>query len=143
MDDDVRKVMLIGVGAGVFFFGLWTLFLVFVALMAESGGKNSDPLTATLVLWPLAEVIWCWIWLFFHAEQYSNSKRRTLGNALLISVLLLPPLLTMIMIWGVGVRDHDWLFLGLYLGIAIVCCHGARWLWAGTQKDRTEYATGS
>jgi len=142
MDDDVRKMMLITAGVGVFFFGLWTLFLVFGALMAESGGKNSNPLTAVLVLWPLAEVIWCWIWLFSHAEQYSNSKRRALGNALLISVLLLPPLLTMIMIW-VRVGGHDWLFLGLYLGITIVCCHGARWLWAGTQKGRTEYATGN
>lgn len=142
MDDDVRKLMLITAGAGVFFFGLWTLFLVFVALMAESGGKNSDPLTAVLVLWPLAEVIWCWIWLFFHAEQYSNSKRRALGNALLISVLLLPPLLTVSMIWN-WVRVPNWLFLSFYIGVAIVCSHGARWLWAGTRKDRAEYATGN
>src|ERR1041385_6533468 len=76
MDDDVRKLMLIAGGVGIFFFGLWTLGLVFVALMAESGGKNSDPLTATLVVLPLAEIIWCWVWLFSHAEQYSNSKKR-------------------------------------------------------------------
>jgi hypothetical protein len=140
MDDDVRKLMLIAAGCGIFFFGAWTLVLVFSALMAESGGKNSDPFTAVLVLWPLAEVIWCWIWLFFHAEQYSNSKRRALGNALLISVLLLPALLTASMIWDWG-HVPDWLFLSFYIGVTIVCSHGARWLWAGSRKDRTEYAT--
>ena len=140
MDDDVRKLMLIGAGVGIFFFGLWTLLLVFGALMAESGGKNSDPLTAMLVLWPLAEVIWCWIWLFFHAEQYSNSKGRAMGNALLISALLLPPLLTVSMIWA-RVHVPNWLFMGFYMGVTIVCSHGARWLWAGSRKDRMEYAT--
>jgi hypothetical protein len=93
-----------------------------------------------LVLLPLAEVIWCWIWLFFHAEQYSNSKRRALGNALLISVLLLPALLTASMIWDWG-HVPNWLFLSFYIGVTIVCSHGARWLWAGSRKDRTEYAT--
>ena len=140
MDDDVRKLMLIAGGVGIFFFGLWTLGLVFVALMAESGGKNSDPLTATLAVLPLAEIIWCWIWLFFHADQYSNSKGRAMGNALFISALLLPPLLMVSMIW-VRVHIPDWLFLGFYMGVTIVCSHGARWLWAGSRKDRTEYAT--
>jgi len=140
MDDDVRKLMLIAGGIGIFFFGLWTLGMVFVALMAESGGKNSDPLIAALVLWPLAEVIWCWVWLFFHAEQYSNSKGRAMGNALLISALLLPPLLLGSVTW-VDVHVPNWLFIALYLGVSIVCSHGARWLWAGTRKDRTEYAT--
>ena len=139
MDDDVRKLMLIAGGVGIFFFGLWTLGLVFVALMAESGGKNSDPLIAALVLLPLAEVIWCWVWLFFHAEQYSNSKGRAMGNALLISALLLPPLLLGSVTW-VDVHVPNWLFMALYLGVSIVCSHGARRLWAGTRKDRTEYA---
>jgi hypothetical protein len=140
MDDDVRKLMLIAGGVGIFFFGLWTLGLVFVALMAESGGKNSAPLTATLVVLPLAEIIWCWVWLFFHAEQYSISKRRAMGNALLIIALFWPPLLMGSMLW-VDVHVPDWLFTTLFIGVSIVCSHGARRLWAGSRKDRPEYAT--
>jgi hypothetical protein len=111
-----------------FLFGLWTAFLVFVALMADSG-KDSNPLPALALLWPLAEIVWCWIWLLRHAGEYSGGRQRALGNVLAIAAIILPPFFMLAIIFS---RFHppDWLFLGLSLVVTIVCCRAARILWS-------------
>jgi hypothetical protein len=35
----------------------WTVLAVFAALMAESGGKDSQPWMALFLLWPMGELI--------------------------------------------------------------------------------------
>ena len=35
----------------------WTIFLVLFSFIAESGGKNSDPLPAACAVWALVEIV--------------------------------------------------------------------------------------
>jgi hypothetical protein len=61
MISDSQRWMLIVFAAAILSYRLWTAFLVFIALLAESGGKNSQPFLALALLWPVAELAWTWL----------------------------------------------------------------------------------
>src|SRR5690242_12012829 len=57
-----RTLMLVATGIGIVIYISWLLLMAFFLLMAESGGKDSQPLLALALLWPLGELIWTWAW---------------------------------------------------------------------------------
>jgi hypothetical protein len=114
----------------------WTLLLVFAALMAESGGKNSEPLLALALLWPLGELVWTWVWVKGHAQQYLSSKRR-LGNLLMFAALIAPPLTFLLpRSWG-----RDWPVL-IPMLVTIAGCWAARLVWSRTQAPEPSASSG-
>ena len=128
-------------GIGIMGYGAWTLFLIFFALMAESGGKNPNPLLAALLLWPLGELVWTWRWLFRNAGQYSavSDKRRIVGDTLVALALIMPAPLTF-MIDKAGPWEFGML---VPAAITIAACHAARLLWSGAAESYWPGKTGN
>jgi hypothetical protein len=111
--------------------------------MAESGGKNSEPLLAMALLWPLAELIWTWIWIASHGERYSRSARRDLGDALFVIALIVPPPLSF---WvGPTIRWGGRTLWGMQIiipiAITIAGCWAARLVWSKTEQLPAETAS--
>ncbi len=133
MDDESRKWMLATSGIGILVYAGWTMFLSFLALMAESGGKNSQPLLAAALLWPLGELIATWIWVAAHARQYTNSARRSLGDGLLAVAIIAPiPLY----IGLANVVHTDWLLIAP-MAVTIAGCWAARLVWSKSEQRTT------
>jgi len=129
MNND-RKWVLAALGAGILMYGVWTAFLIYFSLMAESGGKNSNPLLALALLWPMAELIWTWCWVLRRGERYSQSSRQGLGNVLLVFALVAPVPLTL------TIREMDWEWtILLSIAITVAGCWGARFAWSRTQES--------
>jgi len=137
-----RKWMLAVTAIGIILYAFWTAFLMFVALMAESGGKNSEPLLATALLWPLGELIWTWIWVARHGQQYLSSKKRGLGNLLLVVAWIAPPPL---MLWFGKIIPRSWGDFPIVVPIFVVpiaCCWAARLVWSRAQAAETQASSG-
>ncbi|HYX53351.1 MAG TPA: hypothetical protein VE783_07850 [Candidatus Limnocylindrales bacterium] len=91
MTDSLRW-MLIVFAAAILSYGLWTAFLVFITLMAESGGKNPEPLLALALLWPWAELIWTWFFVKRRSQSYPLMPRGVrMAGEFLAGVALITP----------------------------------------------------
>lgn len=125
------KIMLVVLGAGVAAYTAWTLCLMIFALIAESGGKDSKPLLAAALLWPLGEAIWTWVWFARHQKEYLASPRQVVGHALLILALLAPPVLTLSL---TGAVHWEWGII-IPIPITIIGCWATRALWSQTADE--------
>src|SRR5262249_21260777 len=67
-----RGTMLVVLVIGIVLYGFWAAGGAVVALMAESGGKDSKPLLALALLWPLGELIWTAIWIAREGKLFSR-----------------------------------------------------------------------
>jgi hypothetical protein len=135
MGNESRKWLLVTTGLGILIYAGWTLFLVFWALMAESGGKEPQPLLAVALLWPLGELIATWMWVAAHGERYTNSSRRGLGDGLLMIALVAPiPLY-------IGLADlmqPHWVWvLVAPMAVTIAGCWAARLVWSKSEQKTT------
>ena len=127
-----RTLMLVATGIGIVVYISWLLLMAFFSLMAESGGKDSEPLLALALLWPLGELIWTWAWVARHGERYSRSALRGLGDALFIVALVVPPPLSF---WLGGKlrwagRPQWELEIIIPIAITVAACWAARLVWA-------------
>lgn len=125
--NDWRKWMLVVTALGLSLYTLWTVLLAGLALMAESG-KESRPLLAASLLWPLCELVWTWIRAAKVARQSTRSKRHTLGYVLFLAALILPPLLW----FGTSyLNAFAWeLTIIVPMAVTIAACWAARVLWS-------------
>ncbi|HKD78392.1 MAG TPA: hypothetical protein VKH81_01795 [Candidatus Angelobacter sp.] len=126
-----RKWMLAVLGIGILMYGVWTAFLVFIALMAESGGKNSNPALGLALLWPMGELIWTWFWILRHADRYSRSSRQGLGNALLVFALIAPVPFAL----AINGTGWEWEIL-LSIAVTVTGCWGARFAWSRNEQSK-------
>lgn len=129
MISDSQRWMLIVFAAAILSYGLWTAFLVFIALMAESGGKNSQPVLALLYLWPFLELVWTWIWLARRAQSLEVISRRSrhIGEVLAGTALVAPaPAFIILMI----APRNLWWIQPAGAAVTILCCWAARAAWA-------------
>src|SRR5258708_28356526 len=85
---EARKRMLIILGLGIACYGAWTSFLSIFSLIAESGGKSSEPWLAMGVFWPLLELFGSWVWIIRHPDQYAISRSRRLGDGVIIGAVV-------------------------------------------------------
>lgn len=139
---DTRKLLkMVFFAIGILAYGAWTKFLVFLALIAESG-KDSNPWLAAFLLWPLGELVWTFIWVIRNAQQYSTSRRRGLGEALVVLALILPVSL-MFFLGEIlqGVTDifvPEATIIAVPAATTIVACRFARHIWFSTGDDAAE-----
>jgi hypothetical protein len=129
---------------GILAYGAWTKLLIFLALIAESG-KDSNPWLAAFLLWPLGELVWTFIWVVRHRQQYSTSRRRGLGEALVVLALILPvPLMFFL---GSLLPETSTLpgeiFIVVPAATTIVACRFARHVWFSTGDDVAEVTPGA
>jgi len=119
--------------------------LIFLALIAESG-KASNPWLAAFLLWPLGELVWTFIWVFRHRQQYSTSRRRGLGEVLVVLALILPvPLMFFLGAILQGVMDYLPAATPIAVSAAttIAACRFARHVWSSTGDDAAEVTHGA
>jgi hypothetical protein len=132
--NDWRKWMLVVTALSISFYTLWTVLLAGLALMAESG-KESRPLLAASLLWPLCELVWTWMRAAKVARQPTQSRRQSFGYVLFLAGLVLPPLLW----FGVsGMSAVAWeLTIIVPMAVTIAACWAARLLWSSGKEART------
>src|SRR6266700_1176888 len=124
-----HKRMLILLGLGFACYGAWTLCLIVFSLIAESGGKNSNPWLALGLLWPPIELFRSWWWVLRHPDQYVISRSRRLGDGLVFGAILVSPPITILLplsdepsLWEFGVA--------LPAVLTVLACWAARKLWS-------------
>lgn len=132
--NDWRKWMLVVTALGICVYTLWTVLLAGLAMMAESG-KDSRPLLAASLLWPLCELVWTWIRAAKIARQSARSKRQSLGYVSFLVALVLPPLLW----FGTSqMSAFAWeLTIIIPMAVTIAACWVARLLWSTGKEAKT------
>lgn len=131
MDAHKRMFMIFALGIGCY--GGWTGYLIIFSLIAESGGKDSNPWLALGVLWPLGELILSWIWIGRHPGQYATGRSRRLGDGLVIGALVVLPPITFLTIvlggqpfWELGIAVPGMMM--------VITCWVARRLWSRSRE---------
>jgi hypothetical protein len=134
MEDDGRP-MLIAFGIFILFFAWWTAFHVSIALLRQRG-YGPHPILAALLLWPLIELIWTWIWASFHRKQLVkiDSPRRKRGQALIAMALFLPAPLYFVL--NVIESTSGWPAITMMIGTTVAGCWAARITWSRVVKNR-------
>lgn len=133
-----HKRMAIIFGLGIACYGAWTLFLCMFSLIAESGGKDSNPWVAVGVFLPLIELIRTWVWINMHADEYAISRSRKLGDSLVIGSMVASPPITL---WVCGplffqLGAEFWPLSFAVPGLlTIIACWAARKLWSRTEAS--------
>jgi hypothetical protein len=103
----------------------WTAFMMFVFLLAESGGKNSQPWLAAMLLLPLGEAVFTWWWLVRkRGESFVPVKKWLPGGSVLTLALFLPTLL----IATIFRRASESVGTALYVAATVICFHVGRYL---------------
>jgi hypothetical protein len=128
-----HKRMSIILGLGIVCYGVWTSFLSIFSLIAESGGKDSNPWLAVGLFVPLVELIRSWVWINKHPDQYATSRSKGLGDGLIMGAIVAAPPITLFVstplffqlgpkFWQVGAA--------LPALLTVIACWAARKLWA-------------
>jgi hypothetical protein len=125
MSDGVRKVVMVLVA--IVNTG-WSLMMAFVLLLAESGGKEPEPLNALIVLWLLVEVlVTC-----AKAVRFVAASSRTRGNPLtewlLVGALLCRPAVDIAVMY-IAPWQHGTAAITATTLVMIALCHILRRHW--------------
>lgn len=126
--------MLIVFGIFILFFAWWTVFLISLALLRQIGHRP-QPVLAALLLWPLIELIWTWIWAALQRKQLVkiDSRRRRRGQALVAMSLFLPAPLAFVP--TVIDSTSGWPAITMMIGTTVAGCWAARITWSRAVRD--------
>ncbi len=141
MTDSLRW-MLIMFAAAIASFALWTLGLVMIALMADSGGKDPELLVALALLWSVAELVWTWFWVKRRAQSYPQIPRGLrMAGEVLAGVALITPA-PEFLVFFIAPGSEKWI-QPLCTAVTILCCWAARLLWSrGIRAQMAEAGAG-
>lgn len=114
----MKKAMLLAVAVNA----LWTIFIGFFSLMAESGGKDPSPLATGLAVWALVEVVVTM--RRTPSKSPSRDSRSNVGRGLCALLIILRPALDLVPLHNKVTWQVHTLAVSV---LVILCARVLRW----------------